>query len=497
MPRTLLLPEQLAPDSTVLIAVSGGGDSVFLAHELAGEKSLRLHLAHVNHGRRGDEDAADVAFVRDLAERLGAGFTALRLPASVEGTHSLEERLREGRLTALRAEAKRIGAAAIAFGHTADDVAETFLLMALRGSGPTGLGSLRAARWSEADGLWMLRPLLEWTREEIRAALRERGLTWREDPTNDLPMHRRNRLRAGVMPLLAEEEPAAAMLLARSAQLCGEASDLLEAVAEEDLERALAARREGALLLRNAVLRELSPARLAIALRVAGRRVADGRFPLPPPLALVQSLGARVLAGGGEPSVFRDDEAVRARVDGEHTLLYSSLLDERQALEFMTQATTPILLLPDIHAVVPVANSSQRATPMRSRVMLPDTQGSLAIEVTPREALPGDWSPVVKDDQREACFDPLSIRRDLVLRAAHEGETISLGAAGSKSIAGALQEAGVPAELRERVAVLADDRGVLWIPGVRRAVSAYVTERSSLVLRLKWEHSPSPESSDS
>jgi tRNA(Ile)-lysidine synthetase-like protein len=494
MARTLQIPDQLAEDSLVLVAVSAGGDSVFLAHELANRRPrLRLHLAHVNHGRRGLEDFEDARLVEQLAGQLKAGFSALELPTPVEGDHSLEERFRQGRLEALKAEAHRLGAKAIAFGHTADDAAETFLLMALRGSGPTGLGSLRPARWIESDRLWMLRPILNWTREEIRASLRERGIAWRDDPTNDQPRHRRNRLRSTVIPALIEEEPAAVQLLARSAELCADASDLLEELAGEDLAAAQVAQRHDAIVLRNAALVSLSPARLAILLRVAWRRINGGRFPLPPAGTLLNALVARLRKGGNDAACFRDDDSVHVRIDAHHTLLHSASTDPEQALQVLMSKTPTVILLPDRSSVVPVANSSQRSSPMKTRIPLPGDQGALQVAVAEKSSLPLDRNFAGNTDQRTAYLDPLSLRRDLVLRGAADGETMPMGTGGSKAIAEALQEAGVPSGLRPRVAVLADDRGVVWIPGLRRAVSAYITERSTFVLRLQWQPSQSPE----
>jgi tRNA(Ile)-lysidine synthase len=495
MPPSFELPEFIHPNDLVLIAVSGGGDSVYLTHELCAASrtaGFRLCLGHVNHGRRGREDEMEREFVRGLASELGLGFSPLELRVPVEGDHSLEDRLREGRLEALFAEARTLGAVAIAFGHTADDLAETFLLMAMRGSGPTGLGSLRAEKWLPHEGIHLWRPLLHHTRNDIRESLCSRGIAWVDDSTNEMPIHRRNRLRAGILPLLVEEEPAAVSLLARSARLCGEASVLLNTLAKEDLSNAAVATEPNVLVLRNQVLRSLSKPRLAIALRGAWNLLAGGRFPLPPPSNWTNEIAERILSDRPNISCF-NGAVVCVRVDTHHTLIHSSLVESERAVEILMDATQPTILLATTHSVHFVANSSQRSSSLNSRIVLGDGQGSLHLEVTEKASQPVDWSPAQDSDLQTAFFDAASIRRDLILRAAHDEELISMGPAGSKSVMAALQESGIPPELRSRVAVLADDRGILWIPGVRRAVSAYVTDRTTLVLKLEWRRSRTEE----
>ena len=179
----------------VLVACSGGGDSVALLVLLwALRKSLGLELtvAHADHGLRPDAEA-DAEFVRQLCRGLDLDLAeaSLGVKAHAAGRGiGLEMAARELRWDWLRQEAAGTGAATVATGHTLDDHTETVLIRLARGG---GLGSLRplaprqGVRWS---------PLVECRRSALRDYLRQRGVPWREDPTNAEPFTARNRWRA-------------------------------------------------------------------------------------------------------------------------------------------------------------------------------------------------------------------------------------------------------------------------------------------------------------
>ena len=150
----------------LLVACSGGSDSVGLAAllaSIAGTLQLRLTLAHVNHGLRPSA-------WQDEAVALRAG-AALGVPVKVEALHlqrRSEAALREARYAALERMARACGANAVATGHTAADQTETVLLALFRGSGPDGLAGIPARR-ELAHGIDLVRPLLAFDREAVRA----------------------------------------------------------------------------------------------------------------------------------------------------------------------------------------------------------------------------------------------------------------------------------------------------------------------------------------
>jgi len=191
------------------VAVSGGIDSVALAHalrEVAEGSRLELSIGHVNHGLRGAESDADQALVEALGPKLGLAVQALRIDprAARRGGPSrdrptLQEAARALRYAALARMAERAGAECLATAHTADDQAETVLLRILRGTGPDGLAGIPER---SPDGR-IARPLLGVTRAEIERFAAARGLVWREDASNASPRYARNRLRREWLPGLA------------------------------------------------------------------------------------------------------------------------------------------------------------------------------------------------------------------------------------------------------------------------------------------------------
>jgi tRNA(Ile)-lysidine synthase len=195
----------------LLVAVSGGIDSIVLTHallEIARENHLKLSIGHVNHGLRGSESEADQEAVSELADRLGLPFWTRRVdPEQQRRGHSsrsrptLQEAARSLRYRALREMAAEAGCARLATAHNADDQAETVLLRLLRGSGPDGLGGIPE---SSPDGV-VVRPMLRVARQEVESYAAKRGVVWREDRSNSSTAYARNRLRLQWLPGLAKD----------------------------------------------------------------------------------------------------------------------------------------------------------------------------------------------------------------------------------------------------------------------------------------------------
>lgn len=201
------LEERLTRDSAihraehVLVACSGGSDSVALAHLLqavAKPLHLTLTLAHINHGIRASA-AQDEAVVMAVS-------ATLNLPLRVVAPQIRrrdEATLRDARYAALAEIAREISATVVATGHTANDQTETILLALFRGTGPDGLGGMPVRR-ALADGVDLVRPLLRMERQELRAYVAAAGLPFAVDPTNADRALRRNAVRAaleGLRPL--------------------------------------------------------------------------------------------------------------------------------------------------------------------------------------------------------------------------------------------------------------------------------------------------------
>ena len=202
----------LPPGGRVLAAVSGGPDSVCLAHWLsvqARRKGLTVALVHVHHGLRGRAADADARFVERLGERLGLSVAVVRAPVRAVARRrglGLEEAGRKERYRVLGARARRGRFAAVAVGHQLDDQAETVLLHLLRGTSLEGLGGI-APRRALVPGVELIRPLLPLTRAEVLLYLELHGLDWREDASNADEKFTRNWVRREVLPLLEKRAP--------------------------------------------------------------------------------------------------------------------------------------------------------------------------------------------------------------------------------------------------------------------------------------------------
>ena len=231
------LAEHLSPIAPVVVACSGGADSLALAVACAASSGIgrRLVGATVDHRLQpgSAERAADTAEI--LAE---LGYADVRvLTVSVDGPGGLEAAARTARYTALRELADSVGAsgpdAAVLLAHTADDQAETVLLGLARGSGPRSIAGMRA--WRPPWG----RPLLGLRRADTEQTCRSAGLTPWQDPHNSNPAFTRVRLRREVLPLLDDVlgggvRPA----LARTAELMAQDLDALDQIAATVLARA-------------------------------------------------------------------------------------------------------------------------------------------------------------------------------------------------------------------------------------------------------------------
>lgn len=222
-----MLPGEL-PDE-LLAGLSGGADSVALLHLLLA-RGVRVTAVHVNHGLRGEASDGDEAFVRRLCGELHVPLLTYRADLPDDPG---EDAARQARYAFFRQAAEETGVHAIALAHHRDDQAETLLMHLLRGSGLTGLGGMAAD--TTVGGLRILRPLLTFSRAELRAWLTENGHAWREDATNADPRYLRNALRGEILPRMEAMAPGAAERMAHTAQLLREEDALLDGLAQQML----------------------------------------------------------------------------------------------------------------------------------------------------------------------------------------------------------------------------------------------------------------------
>ena len=200
--KTVKEHKLINPGDKIIVGVSGGPDSVCLLHvlrQLKEEYKLDLVVAHVNYGYRGQEADKDEGHVKKLAEEYGLDYKILKPAQSDAKSANLEASAREIRYDFFQQLLKQEKANKIAVAHNQNDQVETILMFFLRGSGLKGLSGMDYQQGK------VIRPLLDCSREEILAYLKENKLEYRQDKTNKDLAFTRNRLRHELIPHLQQE----------------------------------------------------------------------------------------------------------------------------------------------------------------------------------------------------------------------------------------------------------------------------------------------------
>lgn len=441
-----------APGDTLIVAVSGGADSVVLLDLLAGlpDFSLSLVVAHLNHCLRGAESDGDEQFVAELAAVRDLPFETCRVDVralAAEQGLSPEEAGREARYTFFGKLRRKYGAAAVATAHHGDDQAETFLLRLLRGAGGTGLGCMPFR-----NGRGVIRPLLEMSRHDLHRYLRERGLSWREDSSNRDTTLLRNRVRHELLPLLETYNPEMRRRLAATADLLTEENRLLERMAAEAFARICRQNSDGWACDIGALLREPRGLRRRLLRLVLAR-----------------------LAGGPVQVSSRHIEALEQ-------MLASPRPNARLALPRRITALREYGTLLLFHAP-----AGQAATP------------DLVIGGPGRYPLPGGgWLTVSTATFPEtgsivpefhALFDPAAAPFPWLVRTFRPGDRIRLpGMTGRKKLKDLFIDDKIPRSRRQRLPLLfSGDGELLWIVGLRRSCAALPGAASSHTLQAVVE----------
>lgn len=229
------------PCSMIVIAVSGGADSMALLHlmvTLQAKFGYSLHVATFDHGWRGEESAEDTRAVVAFADSLGISCTIGTAPSGLSATEANARMLRYEFLARV---AHQVGSSIVALGHHLNDQAETVLLRLVRGAGGQGLQAMKAlAPLPNDQQIKLIRPLLAVLRQDIESYCLLHQLPIRHDPTNDDPTYRRNQLRLEVLPQLRTFNPQVDRTLARTAELLADENDFLEGYTAELLHTGLA-----------------------------------------------------------------------------------------------------------------------------------------------------------------------------------------------------------------------------------------------------------------
>ena len=448
--QTLRQHRMAAPGDRILVAVSGGPDSMALLevlHELAPRWQWTLAVAHLHHGLRGEDAREDARFVAAEAQKRGCAFylreVAIPEVAREKGL-SLEVAAREVRYAFLEAVAQEADCPRIAVGHTATDQAETLLMRLLRGADLRGLAGIPPVRGR------IIRPLLAVTREEVLDYLKARGVPFRVDPTNWAPHTLRNRLRLEWMPWLeAHVNPSLVETLARTAGRFREWAEWLEQEACQRLREAERGRRPGGVVLHRPTLQSLPAPLLRWVLEKAWESIHPSRLQS----VHLESMAQAILHGRrGQITL---PNGLQMEYDGAEVFL-----GRRPA---PPPVPTPYPLpgpgtyrLPAFGQALEIREVSGAAVPQRpgaGEIWVDGDRFSFPLEVRTRR--PGDW------------FCPLGL-------GGHRQKLKQF-----------FIDRKVPQRLRDRIPLVVAPEGILWVIGYRHDERFRAMPGSRRVYRIR------------
>ena len=435
MYRFILQHTMIEDGETVLVAVSGGADSLALLyglHALHTHLNCHLHVVHLDHGIRDDSDA-DAQFVCEHAVHLWLPFIehAVDLPhLAKQWKLSVEAAGRKARYEFYESVCAQIGATKVALGHHRDDIAETVLMNLLRGTGSDGLKGIAPIRVGK-----FIRPLAAFTRQEIEAFLKSINLVPRLDSTNTDKRYLRNRIRHELVPLLEQDYNSNIRTgLSRTAEVLNAESDYLGAIAREtfDLCRLPSSQSTCIVLDREKFLQN----HIALQRRILRHSIAE-------------------FFGQVDDFYFEHFQAILGLINRDKPNAVLSLpngIQFRRAYEQLVFAKTPV-------------ETGDFAYPLNvpGKTFIP----ALNTEITAYlyDTSPDDFPPL-PDGTFEAMLDYSEIQLPLIVRNRRQGDRFQPhGMHGTKKIKDFFMDIKVPGSERNRIPMLVYGDEILWVIG--------------------------------
>lgn len=419
----------------VLIALSGGADSVALLHLMANRRAadgIAIHAAHFHHGIRGQDADSDAAYCRKICAALDVEYHEGRadVPALARDRRmGLETAAREARYAFLRSTQAAVGADVIALAHHMDDQAETILMHLLRGAGPEGICGMARLE----NGLY--RPLLEIRKAQLIQYLQASGIAWREDQTNQIADTPRNALRLHALPEIEKCYPHGVEAIARYGRLARAESDYLSKAADAFLD----ARLERGFYGQRLLLRGDEDA--AILRRAVRKLTADW------------------ICMDRMEDILAITRKARGSLDLSKTLRIEKT---PHALYFLPRSEK-------IPSDVPLELSGETILPGICRI---------------RSEL-GDFPIQPSNDSRVEVLDADRLQ-GAVLRTRRSGDRIQpLGAQGSRLLSDYLIDRKIDRPLRDGLPLIAQGSRILWACGIGMAQEARITKDTRRRARLE------------
>jgi tRNA(Ile)-lysidine synthase len=454
--RSTILSASLLPgDQPIIIAVSGGSDSVSLLHILSSLFPAAARIAvYVDHGLRPLETDAEIKLVQKQAALCSARFVTVAVDVEKERAQkkcSLEEAARTLRYQALEKICSKFQAQAIAVGHTADDQAEEVLLRLIRGSGSTGLSGMNIRHGN------IVRPLLHETKESLLNYLRTQDIPFCQDSSNADRRFLRNRIRLELLPHLENEyNRSIRQTLLQTAAILKEENALLNELTDNTFQGMVQQKNKQVIL----DLPQFAATHPAIQRRILEK--ICWQMASRPSFKKIESL--QRLAAAKKSSEVHLSKGLRAIRQQESIIfLFPSQREGYRGAALVTKSYTPLTIPGAGRYPVPVLNHELliQEAPLSSKTV---KQGDLLL------------------------LDASTIQFPLTLRPHIPGERFHpLGAPGRKKISSFLSDRKIPAMDREHYPVLLSHDSIIAIIGLRIAHACRVTSQTQKVLQLQWK----------
>ncbi len=452
--------------SKILAAVSGGPDSLALVHALAQLRDalgIRLYAAHLDHGLRPTESAADAEFVREAMDELRVPLFSEKADVSrfrKENRLSVEDAARQVRYRFLARVSARVDADAVAVGHNLDDQAETVLMHLIRGSGLAGLRAMTPVYTRSVGGvpLTVFRPLLRIPKADTIAYCSENGLSPRLDESNLSEDMTRNRIRIDLLPQMRSYNPSIAVSLGRLADSVSHDIDFIAQAVDRAASGVVTRGSTGVTLDRSAFT-DLHPAIQRHLLRRAVEIVAGDASDLE--FAHIEEM-TRLMTG---PAGKKTGLPGRVTLEVDHDRAHlSAERDQADLLPILDQCPTK-LNVPGGMASGGWTASAQIVDGVEIVSNPPDRIGLRLVE----------------------RFDSDALGHELLVRTRRQGDVFRpLGMSSEKSLPDFMKDAHVPARWRDRLPIVVKASGeVAWIVGWRIADWAKITDTTRRVVEIR------------
>ena len=431
----------------LLVALSGGADSVALMHILLrrmGEDGFFLTCAHFHHGIRGADADADAAFCQTICDKAGirliCGFADIPAIARERQT-GIETAARIERYRFLNEAKAECGADLIALAHHADDQAETVLMHLLRGAGPEGISAMPMLSGDK------FRPLIGISKQSLVDFLVSEGISWREDATNAVSDTPRNALRLNVLPEIEKSYPSAKQAIARYARAAAIENNLIDRLTDEFIKKRLKKLPCGEMIRLDNHWEEA-------VLRRTIRRLCGSRLE------------------AAKPDFQEKLTEAQAKLD-ELILLAQKIRGKIQVFSDLTVEKTP-------SGLYFLRDGIQKPEPMPVQVPMDISFGNYC-----RIVIEESDSGISADDPFTETVDPDALR-GAVIRLREDGDRIRpLGAEGSRLLSDYLTDKKVDRPIRNCLPVIAKEKNILWVGGYGISDDIRIIPSTTHCVRIK------------